>query len=65
MPLFQAARVLEFPGHGLAYLLDFYCGFKVGLLGGSAKSWVTKAGSVVEMPGHQPAVAWTRRPLRC
>lgn len=26
----QAARVLEFPGHGLAYLLDFYCGFKVG-----------------------------------
>lgn len=25
----QAARVLEFPGHGLAYLLDHYCGFKV------------------------------------
>ncbi|GAB4823405.1 hypothetical protein N2152v2_010451 [Parachlorella kessleri] len=24
----QAARVLEFPGHGLAYLLDHYCGFK-------------------------------------
>jgi hypothetical protein len=22
--------VLEFKGHGLAYLLDFYCAFKVG-----------------------------------
>jgi len=27
--LLQAARVLEFKGHGLAYLLDHYCGFKV------------------------------------
>jgi hypothetical protein len=24
----QAARVLEFKGHGLAHLLDHYCAFK-------------------------------------
>lgn len=27
----QAARVLEFPGHGLAYLLQHFCAIKVGL----------------------------------
>lgn len=35
----QAARVLEFPGHGLAYLLEKYCGFKVGLKGKRAQVW--------------------------
>lgn len=25
----QAARVLSYPSHGLAYLLDHFCGFKV------------------------------------
>ncbi len=34
----QAARVLEMPGHGLAYLLEHYCSFKVdpglGFFGG-------------------------------
>lgn len=33
----QASRVLEYPGHGLAYLLQHFCAIKVwlGVLGGA------------------------------
>lgn len=50
----QAARVLEFPGHGLGYLLQHFCAIKVGLVSLSIDALCCAALCCAEL-------AWTGR----